>query len=153
MHPMTARHDEIFEAIRDDVIEQLAGARAAGVPPCEGAAQLVGGGQLGGVVAKMQRFVETGDLDRYREFLRRWAAMRLGEGGSPEGLLHAVTAVGDTVMRIAHERGGGRPELGAFARDVARASFWATRLTVEVLADELDRREHAHRELGEDLRD
>jgi hypothetical protein len=153
---MPARHHEIFEAIRDDVIDHLAGARGvvdAGARAPNGrrdegehAPQRA---HIGGVVAKMQRFVETGDLGRYREFLHRWAVVRLGEGGSPESILHAVTAIGDTVIQIAFERVGQIPELGAFARDVARASFWATRLTVEVLAEELGRREREHLELVE----
>ncbi len=158
MTSMTARHHEIFEAIRDEVVDQLSGVPAG--PGADDVTVRVGRGEpeaavppdrahMGGVLARMQRFVETGDLDRYREFLHRWVVMRLGEGGSPESVLHGVAAIGDTVIRVAHERSGDRHDLATFCREVARASFWATRLTVEVLVDQLDRLEREHRELVE----
>lgn len=154
---MSAPLHEIFGAIREDVLDHLAGASdgvdGADQGGADGAEQ--GGGpsayraQVGSVVAKMQRFIETGDLGRYREFVHRWAAMRLGEGSSPESILHAVTAIGDTVIRFSHDRDDSRLDFDAFARDVARASLWATRLVVEVLAEELKRREREHRKLVE----
>jgi hypothetical protein len=161
MGRMTARHHDFFEAIRDEVVDRLAGGR--GGPRAEddeGTTQRLERGvdalvraphraHIGGVVARMQRFVETDDLGRFREFLHRWAAMRLGEGGSPESILHAVAGIGDAILQLVHERGGDGADAGALTRDVARASFWATRLTVEVLIEELERREREHRELVE----
>lgn len=168
---MSAPHQEIFDRIRDRVVEDLASAGEGNAREEGGAdggeagfaapsARAEGGArgaqspskqaQMAGVVAKIERFIETGDLGRFREFVRRWAVTRLGEGGSSESILHALMAIGDALVRRARERAAEHPELEVFARDVARASFWATRLVVEVLGEEREQREREHREIVED---
>ncbi len=154
MNAMSARHLEIFEMIRADLTGRMAGLGAApsgGASPVTSPRSGEGGGaapfdagHVTSLLSVMQRFMSGAGLDRYRDSVRRWTVMRLGEMASPESILHALTAVGDAATGLARERLGYGPEADAFAREVARASFWGTRVAVEVLGQELELRARAH---------
>lgn len=161
---MGGRHEQIFESIRAEVSRRLAdssGGRAADGEDAEdsrgggadGADAEGGSGGDGEVFAaladQIAQFLESADAGRYQDAVRRWMAAKLGEGAPAEELLRAVTAIGDTVLAVARERLGYGPDADAFAREAARAEFWAARATVAAVGEELDSRESERQRLAE----
>ena len=138
---MAARHEQIFESLREDVLDRLMEVRSGIDLAYAGIPERFVRPQFDVVLGKMGSFLRTGEVDRYREFARRWVAMRMGEGFAPESLLHSVASIGDMVVRVARSRLGAAREADEFVREVSRMSFWAARVLVEILAEELASRE------------
>ncbi|HLU66176.1 MAG TPA: hypothetical protein VKZ63_07860, partial [Kofleriaceae bacterium] len=53
------------------------------------------------VLDRMSSYLADHDVARYRAFAARWVAFRLGEGFSPENLIHSMVAIGDVVLEVA----------------------------------------------------
>ncbi len=85
-------------------------------------------------------FLNDNDTDRQRRFVRHWLALRLGEGRSPESVMHALVATGDILVQVV------RLELppGAEALELVHAlqhsTYVTARSVVVVLADDLNRK-------------
>jgi hypothetical protein len=132
------RHARAFEAIRPEVLERLVEVRGSidhllsGVPP-----HLIRQ-EFNSVLDRMARYMADQDLPRYRDFSARWVAFRLGEGFSPENLIHSVVAIGDVILEIARRSLSPGPDTAEFLREVARMNLVAARVIVEILAEELE---------------
>lgn len=142
------RHALTFEALRPEVLERLLDVRGGldhmppGAPPA-GIRQ-----EFEAVLDRMQSYLLDGDADKYRSFTVRWLAFRLGQGFSPENLIHSVVALGDVILDVARGRLPGGWERAEFAREVARMSLFAARVIVDALAEELASMERAARRRG-----
>ena len=104
--------------------------------------------QFDAVLARMQAYLRDGDAARYRGLAERWVAFRLGEGATPENLIHAVVALGDVILDVARGRLPPGPATAEFAREVSRLNFATARLVVETLADALGAMTRATRSEG-----
>lgn len=137
---MGRSHAETFQTLRAEVLDRLVAIRASIDRSYERIPDDVIRGQFDVVLGNMAVYLDGGDAHRYSDFVRRWAAMRAGEGFAPENVVHAVVAIGDVVRLVAHERLGMSPDTSAFARAVTYTSGLAARTLVAELADELEQR-------------
>jgi hypothetical protein len=139
MRAMAERAALIFDSLRDEVLDRLVEVRASIDPAYAAIPDDRIRGQFDVVLRKMASYLADEEIAPYRGFARRWVAMRAGEGFAPESLVHAVVAIGDVAARVAQQRMGGSPEYSALASALARMTFSAARLLVELFAEELDR--------------
>lgn len=131
---------DLFEAMRQEVLERLLAIRASIDPAFGRIPEPVLRRQFDVVLGKMAQYLRTEDGDAYRRFAGRWVALRMGEGFAPETLIQSVVVIGDVVGQVAHEHMGARPEYADFLAAVTRMGFVAARMMVDNLAEELDRR-------------
>lgn len=98
--------------------------------------------EMGVLLDKMESYLVSEDPQLYRSFASTQLAMRIGQGGSAEGLVHLVVTVCDVISQTARERMSTDPGCKGFILEVQRMSFVATRMLVALIADELaDRQE------------
>ena len=142
------RHARTFEAIRPEVLGRLLDVRGSIDHTLSGVPSQVIREDFDAVLDRMQTYLLDGDEARYRSFAERWVAFRLGEGFSPENLIHSVVALGDVVLEVARRRLSAGPETADFTREVARMNFVAARLIVETLAAELESMNRSTRRHG-----
>ncbi|HTE55482.1 MAG TPA: hypothetical protein VK698_31725 [Kofleriaceae bacterium] len=131
------RHARTFESIRPDVLDRLLDVRGSIDHTLSGIPSHVIRQQFDAVLDRMQRYLRDGDAVKYRPLAERWVAFRLGEGSTPENLIHAVVALGDVILDVTRGRMPAGPDGAEFARAVARMNFAAARLIVESLAEAL----------------
>ncbi len=79
------------------------------------------------------------DDERYRAFLQRWVAMRIGEGATPESLVQSVVAIYDAVTKVGRTELPAGEATTAFIREIVRLELFCARTIVSGLADELAR--------------
>lgn len=137
---MGRSHADTFRALRAEVLERLVAIRASIDRAYEGLPDDVIRGQFDVVLGNMASYLDVRDPHRFRDFVKRWAAMRAGEGFAPENVVHAVVAIGDVVRRVAHKRLGMSAETAEFGQAVTFMSGLAARTLVAELADELEQR-------------
>ncbi len=142
------RHARTFESIRPDVLDRLLDVRGSIDHTLSGIPSHVIRQQFDAVLARMQAYLRDGDAARYRGLAERWVAFRLGEGATPENLIHAVVALGDVILDVARGRLPPGPATAEFAREVSRLNFATARLVVETLADALGAMTRATRSEG-----
>lgn len=133
-----ARHARTFEAIRPEVLERLVDVRGSIDHTLSGVPSHLIRQEFDAVLDHMEAYLADQDVERYRSFASRWVAFRLGEGFSPENLIHSVVAIGDVVLDLGRRRLPPGGETSEFLREVARMNFVAARLIVEILAAELE---------------
>jgi hypothetical protein len=132
------RHARTFEAIRPEVTARLLDVRGTIDHTLSAVPSQVIRQEFDAVLDRMQRYLGDREEAPYRSFASRWVAFRLGQGHSPENLIHSVVALGDVVVEIGRRRLPPGPDTAEFLREVARMNFLAARLIVEVLAAELE---------------
>lgn len=142
------RHARTFETIRPEVLDRLVDVRGSIDHTLSGVPSQVIRQEFDAVLDRMQTYLLDGDAGRYRSFAVRWVAFRLGEGFSPENLIHSVVALGDVVLEVARRRLPFGADSADFTREVARMNFVAARIIVETLADELESMGRAARRRG-----
>jgi hypothetical protein len=142
------RHARTFEEIRPEVLDRLVDVRGSIDHTLSGVPAQVIRQEFDAVLDRMQSYLSDGDAGRYRSFAARWMAFRLGEGFSPENLIHSVVALGDVILDVARRRLPAGPDSADFRREVARMNFHAARLIVETLAEELDSMTRSARRRG-----
>jgi hypothetical protein len=142
------RHARTFEAIRSEVLDRLLDVRGSIDHTLSAVPSQVIRQEFDAVLDRMQSYLLDGDTGRYRSFAARWVAFRLGEGFSPENLIHSVVALGDAVLEVARRRLPRGPDSADFSREVARMNFVAARHIVETLADELESMSRSARRRG-----
>jgi hypothetical protein len=147
---MGARHAQMFESLRPDVLGRLVEVRASIDHSYAALPDEVIRAQFDQVLDRMQAYLEERDHDKYRGFLHRWMALRTGEGFTAENLVYSVVALGDVVAQLARHRLKDDPEVLPFVLQVVKMTHLAARLIVESLAEELERRQEqlAHITLG-----
>jgi hypothetical protein len=135
---------ELLEAIRPAVIARI----VEGSPPIKlGLAPGADAGpQLEALLDRLVALVADPDPRRHLGFVTRWVASHLGEGYTPEDMVHAIVTLGDLMAQGVR----GRPAAGTaglgLIRDLARATRALVRLVVDVLGGELGRLDVASRE-------
>lgn len=135
---MAAGYAETFASIRPEVLTRLIDVRGSIDQSLSGMPSHVIRQEFDAVLDRMQSYLNDHDIERYRGFATRWVAFRLGEGLSPENLIHSVVALGDVVVEVARQRMPAKRETTEFVREVVRMNFVAARLIVETLASELE---------------
>jgi hypothetical protein len=130
-------HATTFEVIRPEVLERLLDVRGSIDQAFSAVPSEVIREEFDSVLERMQAYLDDRNTDRTRNFATRWVAFRLGEGFSPENLIHSVVALGDVVVDVARKRLPPGLETAEFVREVVRMNFVAARLIVESLAAEL----------------
>jgi hypothetical protein len=142
------RHARTFAAIRPEVLDRLLDVRGSIDHTLSGVPSQVIRQEFDAVLDRMQTYLVDGDAARYRRFAERWVAFRLGEGFSPENLIHSVVALGDVILEVARRRLPAGPASADFTREVARMNFHAARLIVDTLAEQLESMTRAARRSG-----
>ena len=137
---MGRAHAETFQALRADVLDRLVAIRASIDRAYERIPDEVIRGQFDLVLGNMAAYLASEDPGPYREFVKRWAAMRAGEGFAAENVVHAMVAIGDVVRRVAHKRLGAGADGAELVRVVTDMSGLAARVLVAELAEELEQR-------------
>jgi hypothetical protein len=132
------RHARTFESIRPDVLDRLLDVRGSIDHTLSGIPSHVIRQEFDAVLGRMHAYLRDGDAARYRSLAERWVAFRLGEGATPENLIHAVVALGDVILDVARGVLPAGPASAEFAREVSRMNFATARLIVETLAEELE---------------
>jgi len=131
---------EILASIRDEVIDQLVGARGT----VDHVYHEMEDDELRSLfvvlLGKLGTYLQDHDPRGFRSYVRRWVALRVGAGARHENLIPALVSVGDTAIEVAQEREGDTDQVRALMRSLAQANFLAARVVVEVLADEYARR-------------
>jgi hypothetical protein len=138
---MAQRHAELFRAIRPEVLARLVEVRGSIDQTFASMSPDVIGPQFDMVLDRMQAYLVTESPESYRNFASRWMAMRVSSGEPPQNLIHAMVSIGDVVTKIAQGRAAPGPEYQEFARAIARMTFVGSRMLVEQLSDELERRQ------------
>jgi hypothetical protein len=131
---------DILGEIRPQVLDELLASRAAVDHVHHGMDEAELRAQLEALLAKLQVYLGDRDPLSFRDYLRRWVAMRVSAGARHENLIPALVGVGDTAIEVARKDLGDTDETRAVMRALAQANFVAARVVVEVLADELKRR-------------
>jgi hypothetical protein len=132
------RHARTFEAIRPEALDRLLDVRGSIDHTLAGVPAQVMRQEFDAVLDRMQSYLSDRDAARYRSFAVRWVAFRLGEGFSPENLIHSVVALGDVILEVARRRLAAGPESAEFAREVSRMTLVSARLIVEALAEDVE---------------
>jgi hypothetical protein len=128
-----------FHAIRREVLDRLVDVRGSIDHTLASVPSRLIRQEFDSVLDRMASYLVDQDVSRYRSFAARWVAFRLGEGFSPENLLHSVVAIGDVILETARSRlPHGQQEAAEFVREIARLNFMAARVIVEILAGELE---------------
>lgn len=83
-------------------------------------------------------YLAEADVEGHRRFLRRWLALRLAEGRSPESVLHVLVAFGDVLVQVA--RNVPAPATLELVRELQRLTYVTSRLVVDILAEDLGRK-------------
>lgn len=146
MARMAQRHADLFREIRGQVLTRLVEVRGSIDETFASIAPDAIGPQFDMVLDRMQAYLYTEEPESYRNFANRWMTMRIASGEPPQNLVHAVVAIGDVVMQVAKQHVGQTErasDLDEFGRAVARMTFIASRMLVEQLAAEVDRRNAA----------
>lgn len=131
-------HELVLARLRPRAIERLLEIRASIDPAYGHIAEGQARRQFARVLSKMGAFLGEGDLDPYRRFAHRWAAMRAGQGFSREGLVHSAVAIGDVLVQTAREELGATAECEDFVRAVTHMTYLAARMLVDDLAAEVE---------------
>lgn len=92
------------------------------------------------VLDKMYTFLVTQDTSVYKRFIRRYMAMRVGEGFTHENLIHSAVAIGDVVAQVARERLSESSRRDEFICVVMKMNFVHARMMVAVVAEDLAER-------------
>src|SRR5690606_32625224 len=137
-----ARHARTFEAIRPEVVVRLVHLRVTTDHTLSSVPSHPIRKQFDSLLDRMSSYLADHDVARYRAFAARWVAFRLGEGFSPENLIHSMVAIGDVVLEVAKRSLPPGLETAEFLREVARVNFVAARIIVEILAGEQIGRAH-----------
>lgn len=145
---MGERHARTFESLREEVLGRLVEVRSSIDHAYAAVPDDVIRDQFDQVLGRMRVFLADGDAAKYRSFLHRWSAMRVGEGFSAENLIHSMVALGDLVVQTARRHLGQTDETTEFSREVVRMVALGARLIVDNMADELARRLEQKRDLG-----
>jgi len=92
------------------------------------------------LLTKIQAFVADRESQVFRAYIRRWVTMRVSAGARHENLIPALVSIGDTAIEVVRSGEGDTDDTRELMRMVAQANFLASRVVVEVLADEFQRR-------------
>ena len=101
---MGERAPELFAELRQASIERLVEVREAldesyAAVPADAARE-----RFEVLLDRFHAYLVDGDAERQRRFIRRYLALRLGEGRSPESIMHALVTVCDVLVQTArHE--------------------------------------------------
>lgn len=137
---------ELFEALRPDALRRLVEVRGTIDSALSAVPAEVIGGQFDAVLTGMATYLRDRDAAKFRGFISRWVAVRIGEGFASDNMVHSIVAVGDVVIQVAKQKHGPTPEVQAFARELVQLGFIAARQVVQILAEELQRRMSQRRE-------
>ena len=140
-------HERLLERLRPRALARLLKVRASIDPAYARIPDHQAERQFDRVLGKMAAFLGEGDLEPYRRFADRWAAMRAGQGFSREGLIHSAVAIGDVLVRTAREELGQTPECESLVRAVTHMTYLAARMLVDNLAADVERAEKRLREV------
>ncbi|RMH41691.1 MAG: hypothetical protein D6689_10385 [Deltaproteobacteria bacterium] len=127
---------QTLESLRDAVVDRFLAIRGSVDRAYARVSDAAVRDQIGVLVDEMAAYLRTGDADRYRQVVARWAALREGEGFARENVVHAVVAVGDAAARVAQKEAA-PGEIADFLAAVHGASALAARWLVAGLADQL----------------
>jgi hypothetical protein len=147
--PDEATHARTFRALRPMVLARLMEVRSS---LDHGLAQLDETGarvQLDALLSQLEGYLGAADPAPLRNFLRSFLTLRAAQGLPPDSLLQAAVAIGDTCVQIVQQEGGTTAASAELACALTRAGAVVTRLLVEHIAAELDRRTGELRALDE----
>lgn len=144
---MAQRHAQLLASLRAEVLERLVEVRGSIDHAFASIAPDVIRGQFDIILEKMESYLTTQDASQYRGFASRWLAMRVGEGFAPENVIHSAVAIGDVIVQVAQVRLGQSDECVDFVQHIVHLNFAVTRMLVEILAEDLERRQEQKRQV------
>jgi hypothetical protein len=138
--PDEATHARSFRALRPMVLARLMEVRSS---LDHGLAQLDETGarvQLDALLSQIEAYLAAADPAPLRNFLRSFLTLRAAQGLPPDSLLQAAVAIGDTCVQMVQQESGATTAAADLARALTHTGAVVTRLLVEHIAAELDRR-------------
>ena len=134
---MANRQVDIFRDLQRRILARLTEVRGSIAPAYADMSVETAQHDFELVLREMQRFLDSGNAEAYRNFLQRWMALRTGNGDSPEGTIHTMVAIGDVVVQVArHTIPAEDPGISEFLRQVVQLNRFAARVVVDVLGEE-----------------
>jgi hypothetical protein len=142
-----------YEALRPRILQRLLDLRGTLDPTSLGRLDdVTARAQVGAVLDHLGNFIATGDLGLHRAFLHTFMAMRAAEAQSPASVLAMLVAIGDTAAQVAQEEGAGTSEGAELTLLLTRVTATTARAVNDLIAEELERRNVAKRELKSAVR-
>ncbi|MEO8700021.1 MAG: hypothetical protein ABI867_08250 [Kofleriaceae bacterium] len=137
-----------YESLRPRILQRLLDLRSTVDPSSLGRLDdTTARTQIGAVLDHLGNFIATGDLGLHRAFLHTFMAMRAAEAQSPASVLAMLVAIGDTAAQVAQEEGAGTSEGAELTLLLTRVTATTARAVNDLIAEELERRNVAKREL------
>lgn len=137
---MAERAAELFTKLRPQFLARLDEVREALDESYQGLDPGLARERFEMLVDRYQGYLAESDVDGHRRFLRRWLALRLAEGRSPESVLHVLVAIGDVLVQVARTNLPPTPTTLDLVRELQRLTYVTARLVVDVLAEDLERK-------------
>ena len=146
---MGERAVELFTQLRPQFLSRLDEVREALDESYQGLDPASAHERFEMLVDRYESYLAESDVDGHRRFLRRWLALRLAEGRSPESVLHVLVAVGDVIVQVSRNNLPPSASTLALVRELQRLTYVTARLVVDVLADDLERKSASASKRGE----
>lgn len=137
---MAGRPAELLTQLRPQVLARLDEVREALDESYQSLDAVVARERFEMLVDRYQAYLAEADVDGHRRFLRRWLALRLAEGRSPESVLHVLVAFGDVLVQVARNSLPPAATTLELVRELQRLTYVTARLVVDVLAEDLGRK-------------
>jgi hypothetical protein len=145
---MAERAVELFTQLRPQFLARLDEVREALDESYQGLELDTARERFEILVDRYEGYLDKSDLDGHRRFLRRWLALRLAEGRSPESVLHVLVAVGDVLVQVSRANLPPAPATLDLVRELQRLTYVTARLVVDILAEDLERKSASVRRGG-----
>jgi hypothetical protein len=136
----TADHAAMLEHLRPAVLARLVEIRAsldhamARVPEHEAREH------FDSVLRHLQAYLTTWDWRMHRSFLQSFLAMRAGDGMSSDDCLHALAAIGETVVDQVRRQAQEHPATPSLMVALAKFNAHTVRAVIDLVAEDLERR-------------
>lgn len=137
---MVGRPAELLSQLRPQVLARLDEVREALDESYQSLDPVIARERFETLVDRYQSYLSKADVDGHRRFLRRWLALRLAEGRSPESVLHVLVAFGDVLVQVGRTVLPPAPTTLELVRELQRLTYVTARLVVDVLAEDLGRK-------------
>lgn len=141
-----------YDALRPAVLSRLLELRATLDPSFARLDEETARAQFGAVLDHIGNYIASGDLGLHRAFLHTFLAMRAAEAQGPASVLAMLVAIGDTAAQTAQELGAGTIEGAELTLLLTRVTASTARAVNDLIADEVESRLEAWRELSERAR-
>jgi hypothetical protein len=139
MARMSTRFADTFRRLQPAILVRLKEMRSAVELSETQVSELEFDGRYEHVLERIQRALESGNDQSYRASVERFAALRIGEGATPESMAHSLLAVYDAIVQTARAELPAGAATTAFVREIVRLQLFCVRVLVGAVVEEFER--------------